>query len=279
MRKLLFLMPFICLLFLLDGCKSKDIPSGSDKSNTKELNDFIASMQSQEIKFHTFSAKLNVNLQMPDKEMSSRVEMKLIKDSALQLSIQPILGIEVFRIELNKDSVKVMDRINKRYVAEGYGKLKEQFMFDFNFYNLQALFINQLFIPGYKEMEGYLYKHFKLERNGLITWLSTKDRMDLNYLFKADNEEKLLATQITDSAGQYKLVWNYANFQSVVSGCLFPCSMEIALMKGESSQGGMDISYSRIQLDRTLNMDFTIPAKYKRITFAQILKAITTKEK
>ena len=277
MKKLLFFVPFIALLLLLNGCKSKNIPTGGEIANTKELNEFVASMQSQEVKFNTLSAKLNVNLQLPDKEMSSRVEMKLVKDSALQLSIQPILGIEVFRIELNKDSVKVMDRINKRYVAEGYSKLKEQFTIDFNFYNLQALFINQLFVPGYKEMDSYLYKHFKLERNGLITWLNTKDKTDLQYLFKADNEEKLLSTQIEDPSGLYKLICNYTNFQPVVSSCLFPHIMEISFMKGNSNQGGMDISYSRIQLDRTLNMDFSIPAKYKRITFAQVLKAITTK--
>lgn len=277
MKKLLFFVPFIALLLLLNGCKSKNIPTGGEIANTKELNEFVASMQSQEVKFNTLSAKLNVNLQLPDKEMSSRVEMKLVKDSALQLSIQPILGIEIFRIELNKDSVKVMDRINKRYVAEGYSKLKEQFTIDFNFYNLQALFINQLFVPGYKEMDSYLYKHFKLERNGLITWLNTKDKTDLQYLFKADNEEKLLSTQIEDPSGLYKLIWNYTNFQPVVSSCLFPRIMEISFMKGNSNQGGMDISYSRIQLDRTLNMDFSIPAKYKRITFAQVLKAITTK--
>ncbi len=277
MKKLLFFVPFIALLLLLNGCKSKNIPTGGEIANTKELNEFVASMQSQEVKFNTLSAKLNVNLQLPDKEMSSRVEMKLVKDSALQLSIQPILGIEVFRIELNKDSVKVMDRINKRYVAEGYSKLKEQFTIDFNFYNLQALFINQLFVPGYKEMDSYLYKHFKLERNGLITWLNTKDKTDLQYLFKADNEEKLLSTQIEDPSGLYKLIWNYTNFQPVVSSCLFPRIMKISFMKGNSNQGGMDISYSRIQLDRTLNMDFSIPAKYKRITFAQVLKAITTK--
>lgn len=277
MKKLLFFVPFIALLLLLNGCKSKNIPTGGEIANTKELNEFVASMQSQEVKFNTLSAKLNVNLQLPDKEMSSRVEMKLVKDSALQLSIQPILGIEVFRIELNKDSVKVMDRINKRYVAERYSKLKEQFTIDFNFYNLQALFINQLFVPGYKEMDSYLYKHFKLERNGLITWLNTKDKTDLQYLFKADNEEKLLSTQIEDPSGLYKLIWNYTNFQPVVSSYLFPRIMEISFMKGNSNQGGMDISYSRIQLDRTLNMDFSIPAKYKRITFAQVLKAITTK--
>ena len=233
MKKLLFFVPFIALLLLLNGCKSKNIPTGGEIANTKELNEFVASMQSQEVKFNTLSAKLNVNLQLPDKEMSSRVEMKLVKDSALQLSIQPILGIEVFRIELNKDSVK--------------------------------------------EMDSYLYKHFKLERNGLITWLNTKDKTDLQYLFKADNEEKLLSTQIEDPSGLYKLIWNYTNFQPVVSSCLFPRIMEISFMKGNSNQGGMDISYSRIQLDRTLNMDFSIPAKYKRITFAQVLKAITTK--
>ena len=117
MKKLLFFVPFIALLLLLNGCKSKNIPTGGEIANTKELNEFVASMQSQEVKFNTLSAKLNVNLQLPDKEMSSRVEMKLVKDSALQLSIQPILGIEVFRIELNKDSVKVMDRINKKDTA------------------------------------------------------------------------------------------------------------------------------------------------------------------
>ena len=277
MKRFLFWMPFIALLLFLNGCKSKDVQSGTGKANIKEMHDFIASMQQHEAKFHSLSAKLNVDLQLPGKEMSSRMEMRLVKDSALQLSIQPLLGIEVFRIELNKDSIKIMDRINKRYVAEEYGSLKGQLRLDFNFYNLQALFINRLFVPGYKKTDSSLYKHFKLERKEGFTWLHTEDNTGLRYAFKADSEEKLLATQISDPAETYELAWNYGNFQTAASSYLFPCKMEVSFLKGESNQGNLDISYSRIQLDRPLNMDFTIPAKYKRITLAQIFKAITTR--
>ena len=35
--------------------------------------------------------------------------MKMVKDSAFQLSVQPFLGIEIFRIELSRDTIKVVD--------------------------------------------------------------------------------------------------------------------------------------------------------------------------
>lgn len=278
MRKtIVFCLPFLIGLLLLSGCKSSKTPIGTYEANTKELNEFVTSMQQQELKFHTFSARLGVDLNIPGKEMSSRVEMKLVKDSVLQLSVQPMLGIEVFRIELSRDSVKALDRLNKQYVAEGYDALKEQFPFDFNFYNLQALFINRLFVPGYQEVDSYLYNHFYLDRQGLTTWLKTQDRQKLNYVFKASNEEKLLSTQIIEPTGVYELAWDYSDFQQVLSPYIFPCNMKISLLKEETSQGDIAIAFSRIQLNRALNMSFSIPAKYKRITFAQILKAITHK--
>lgn len=80
--------------------------------------------------------------------MSSRVDMKMVKDSAFQLSVQPFLGIEIFRIELSRDTIKVVDRMNKRYMIENYSNLQGQTPIEFNFYNLQALFTNHLFIPG-----------------------------------------------------------------------------------------------------------------------------------
>lgn len=276
-KAIIFCLPLLIGLLLLSGCKSSKTTAGTSVANTKELDEFVASMQQRELKFHTFSARLGVDLNIPGNELSSRVEMKLVKDSALQLSIQPILGIEIFRIELSRDSVKALDRMNKQYVAEGYDALKEQFPFDFNFYNLQALFINQLFVPGYQEVDGYLYNHFHLDRQGLTTWLKTQDRQKLNYIFKASNEEKLLSTQITEPAGVYELAWNYSDFQQVVSPYVFPCDMRIALLKDAVSQGDITIAFSRIQLNRALNMTFSIPTKYKRITFAQILKAITVK--
>lgn len=257
------------------GCKSAKVPGGKEKVNTKELKEFVASMQEQEPAFRTFSARLNVDLQMGDKTMGLRVELKLVKDSALQLSVQPFLGIEVFRMELTPDSVKVMDRMNKRYVAEGYTALKEEWPIDFNFYNLQALFVHQLFLPGEQEVEGVHYDQFRLEREGTVTRLHARDRMDLRYCFEANSSEQLLSTLITEGNGRYSLLWKYLSLESQPSvAWLFPLQMQVSFRDEGIRKGGMDIRFSRLQWDKPLNMDFSIPAKYKRITFADIIKMI-----
>lgn len=257
------------------GCKSAKVPGGKEKVNTKELKEFVASMQEQEPAFRTFSARLSVDLQTGDKTMGSRVELKLVKDSALQLSVQPFLGIEVFRMELTPDSVKVMDRMNKRYVAEGYTALKEEWPIDFNFYNLQALFVHQLFLPGEQEVEGVHYDQFRLDREGAITRLHARDRMDLRYCFEVNSSEQLLSTLITEGNGRYSLLWKYLSLEAQPSvAWLFPLQMQVSFRDEGIRKGGMDIRFSRLQWDKPLNMDFSVPAKYKRITFADIIKMI-----
>ena len=257
------------------GCKSAKVPGGKEKVNTKELKEFVASMQEQEPAFRTFSARLSVDLQTGDKTMGSRVELKLVKDSALQLSVQPFLGIEVFRMELTPDSVKVMDRMNKRYVAEGYTALKEEWPIDFNFYNLQALFVHQLFLPGEQEVEGVHYDQFRLDREGAIPRLHARDRMDLRYCFEANSSEQLLSTLITEGNGRYSLLWKYLSLEAQPSvAWLFPLQMQVSFRDEGIRKGGMDIRFSRLQWDKPLNMDFSVPAKYKRITFADIIKMI-----
>ena len=275
-KSITHILPLLLMagLFLLNSCKTTKTPGTSGKASTKALDEFVASMQEQEVQFHTLSARLSVDLNTSDKSIGSRVEMKLVKDSALQLSVQPFLGIEIFRIELSTDSIKLLDRMNKRYFAEDYTGFRGQLPIDFNFYNLQALFLNQLFLPGEKEVDDFLYNHFKLDREGMITSLHTEDRMDLHYLFKADNEEKLLSTRISDKIDRYALLWQYADFQVTEGQKLFPQRMEVSLLEEGKSKGGMSIYYSRMQWNKALKMEFQIPSKYKRVTLDQILKSL-----
>ena len=113
---------------------------------------FFRSVEEQAFRFRTLTARLNVDLEVGGRVMSSRVDLKMVKDSAFQLSVQPFLGIEIFRMELSRDSIKVLDRMNRRYMAENYEKLRGQTPIEFNFYNLQALFTNRLFLPGEAEL-------------------------------------------------------------------------------------------------------------------------------
>lgn len=210
--------------------------------------------------------------------MSSRVDLKMVKDSAFQLSVQPFLGIEVFRAEFTVDSIKVVDRMNKRYVAERYADLKGQTPIEFNFYNLQALFTNHIFLPGKQYIEPKQFKRFKLNQEGSTAEIKIKDSIGLLYTFFADGEEKLLSTYITDPSEQYALQWDYTDFR-LTEGQPFPMLMDVQVLANGSSQGGIAFRFSRIQTNIPVNLDFSIPAKYKRITFAQIIKSISNSQK
>lgn len=275
MNKVSFLLACFCLIALsFTGCKSTKKVGTVEASGAKAHNEFFTLMQEQAFKYETLTARLNVDLHLPGNSMSSRVDLKMIKDSAFQLSVQPFLGIEVFRAEISVDSVKVIDRMNKRYVAENYANLKGQTPIEFNFYNLQALFTNQLFLPGQQEISPKQYRRFKLKQEGAVSRIEVKDVIGLLYTFVADGEEKILSTHIAEPSVRYALQWDYADFR-LADGHPFPMKMDVQVMKEGISQGGLTFHFSRLQTNVPVKMDSSIPAKYKRITLAQILRSLS----
>lgn len=265
---------FLLFALILTGCKSTKKVGTVEPGTAKAHNEFFTLMEEQAFRYQTLSARLNVDLNLPGNNLSSRVDLKMVKDSAFQLSVQPFLGIEIFRIEISVDSIKVIDRMNKRYVADNYANLKGQTPIEFNFYNLQALFTNRLFLPGQQDISPKQYNRFKLTQEGAEAEIQAKDAIGLLYTFIADGEEKILATRISAPSDTYSLQWDYTDFR--LSGKqIFPMKMDAQVMANGTSQGGITLNFSRLQTDVPVNMEFSIPAKYNRITLAQIIKSLT----
>ena len=122
-------LALMCLVMLavLAGCKSSRKATGEGGAEAKEGRALLEAVEEGALEFHTLSARLSADLKLQDgKELGSRVELKMVRDSMIQLSVQPFLGIEVFRLELTTDTVRLIDRMGKRYVAERYSGLLEQ---------------------------------------------------------------------------------------------------------------------------------------------------------
>lgn len=276
MRRDYFLTLLLCgglLLSVLTGCKSSKRVGTVESARVKAHNEFFQSMEERSFRFRTLTARLNVELDIPGKQLSARVDMRMVKDSALLLSVQPFLGIEIFRVELGRDTIKVVDRLNKRYMVENYSELRGQTPIEFNFYNLQALFTNHLFIPGERGVSRAHYDRFRLNQEGAMAEIKAKDAMGLSYTFRADGEEKLLSTYVADPSDRYALRWSYEDFR-LVGQQPFPMLMDVRVLRNGSAEGGVRIGYSRIQLDEPVKLDFSIPSKYKRITFEQVIKGV-----
>ena len=136
----------IGLVFWLAACKSPAGTVVTDIGIMKTEEAFFSSVLERSFRFNTLSARLRLDFTGQQQEFSSRVQLKMIYNDRMQLSFLPFLGIEVFRIELTDDSVKILDRMNKRYMVDTYDNIKGKTDIDFNFRNLQALFTNQMFV-------------------------------------------------------------------------------------------------------------------------------------
>jgi hypothetical protein len=263
------------MVCLFAACKS---PSGTTTSSTEIMKTeeaFFVSVLDHSFRFKTLSTRMKLDFSGMQNEFSSRVHLKMIYNDCLQLSVQPILGIEMIRIEMTNDSIKILDRMNKRYMADSYENLKGETKIDFNFQNLQALFTNRMFIPGEDEISTKHYRHFRISKNNNLAELKLKDRNGSFYTFMADGEEKLLSTTI-ENKNKQTLTWDYSDFQRIDKQ-RFPMKMTTRLSSGNQTQGTAIFTFSLPEINNPLKMDFNIPSGYTRVTLEQIINSLRKK--
>lgn len=183
-RACFYLMSLLAAMALLVGCKSSKKAVEGETVQEKSRKALFQSLEANAFRYETMTARLNMTLRLPGKELSSRVDLRLARDSALQLSVQPFLGVELFRVELTTDSVRILDRVNKRYLVENYANFLAQIQGP-NYYNFQALFTNHLFLLGKRAVGPADYRSFEYARGSLgrvggerATWraLDLRDR-------------------------------------------------------------------------------------------------------
>lgn len=259
------------LLFVLSGCKSSEKVGTVASKGAKAHAAFFDAMQEKAFQFETLNARMNAEILLSGQPMHSRVDMKMIKDSILSLSVLPALGIEIFRVVIDRDSVKIIDRMNRRYLAESHTRMKEQTPISFNYNNLQSLFINHLFFPGEEQVTSALYPRFLLNQAGSAAEIQARDKSGLTYTFQADGEEKLLSTSIADSSESYALQWLYSDFR-IIESQPFPMRMDVNLFQKGKSKGGITLGFSRVETNTPVTIEANIPTKYKRVTFTEIKK-------
>src|SRR4029453_6343563 len=70
--------------------------------------------------FSAMTAKGDIEFNSADNSTSLSFHMRMKRDSAIWLSVSPLLGIEAVRILLTRDSVKALDKLNNIYYSDGY---------------------------------------------------------------------------------------------------------------------------------------------------------------
>lgn len=116
--------------------------------------------------------------------------LRVKRNDVVQLSLS-LLGFEVGRMEFTPADVLIIDRVNKQYVRAPYSQVSFLRTAQLDFYALQSLFWNELFVPGQTSAAGSLQR-FRAASAGSHTLLTLPDAPRLAYEFLTVTESGLI---------------------------------------------------------------------------------------
>lgn len=277
-KKYGYLLFLAAIIVLFNGCRTSR-QSSSIALTKMERNKRIESIQSQTVPFNTLSSSLRFSLKLGMKKntVSSTAQLRIIKDKIIQLSLRmPILGTELARAIITPEQIIIFDRINRRYVSESIQKL--QSMTSFDFYSLQALFTNQLFVAGKSSISPQDYNTFAWNEDEYHVKLNNTDNQGIHYDFVSDFTNRIIQTEMYKDKKKFNVNWLYKDFGLTSTNRLFPMKMTMELTVPDDLIT-LNLSFNNVDIDSDFNIDTTIPNRYQQVGIEEVIKLIQSYSK
>jgi len=119
----------ITLVLLFVACKSgrpitltnREVPARSAEKIIERL------LARDTLQARYYTAKAGVEIEVADEHKSFKAQVKSVRDSAAWISVVPALGIEVARVLLTGDSLKMLDKLHDQYFVGDTAAAKKRF--------------------------------------------------------------------------------------------------------------------------------------------------------
>lgn len=221
------------------------------------IRSVLGAVRSGHINFTTFSAKLGVDYKGSDgKGHDLNANIKMYKDSAIWLSVNAILGIEALRVLVTKDSVKMLNKLEKTYAARGISFLQEATSLPLDLHTLQELIIGN---PVYLDSNIVRYN-----RSGNTIALVSLGRLFKNIASFSSADTSIVHSKLTDTDPFRNRTADliYTEYETK-TGVRFSTNRQINV----SERGHLDIKldFKNYTFNDKVSFPFSVPKNYPRL--------------
>ena len=265
----------VLLVLAFSSCSTSKLNKKSHFIEGMTEVEYVERMLEDEGGCPAFTAKMTLSVGQGRKS-ATKVSgtLRIKKNEVIQISIAPLLGIEVARVEITPDGVLVVDRMNKRYVKSSFRDIGALANVGLDFHALQSLFLNELFLPGKDGLSVRDVSAFdvKVEPDAVVLNVRKKSKR-LTYRFRTQAPEALLKETCIGLAGtSYQLSWKYDDF-SKLGQKQFPALMDVTVNGGEQPVQAA-FRLSRLSTDSSWKTHTEVSSKYKKVEWEDILKML-----
>lgn len=268
----------IALPLMLASCHSKKQVTEEPKPLSQsqiEQNEFLLKVKNNTVQKMFVTSKLKFTVEMGDRKMTLTGNMRMKRDDVIQLQLMAFGFVEAGRLEFTNDYVLVMDRVNKQYLKTPYRNVAFLRNSGINFHTLQALFWNELFLPGQEGVDSTMFQRFATTRGGDEVIISLEEEgSKMNYSWLANDKTgqiKMANIAYRDRIkGNTQLNWDYLEFAKM-GNQQFPSDMTVTLTTQDKElKLGIKLNY----LDNKSEWETrtVVSDKYHQVTIEEILQ-------
>ena len=269
----------VALPLVFTACGSRKKVVKEEAPITPEMQskiDFIARVndRAQTTKFLTSKVKFSVEVGQQKLTLTGNLKMK--RDDVIRLQLMAFGFVEAGRIELTKDYVLIMDRINKQYLKAPWMSVDFLRNSGITFSTLQSLFWNELFRPSVVTVEKHAtdsIADYNLLDSGDDMIISLEQgKMDYSWLASRNDAIIKMANILYKDRfnGNSQLNWDYDQFEKL-NKSLFPRKSAITLTTKEKEvKLGMTLSYIGAETEWETRTE--ISNKYREVSVDEILR-------
>lgn len=211
----------------------------------------------QELDFTYISIKSKIDLKEAHKNTNATALVRIKKDSVIWFNLTGTLGVQGMRGMITRDSVKIINRVDKEYQVYSIKEVATEFNFPIDFELIQSMIVGNM--PKPKEQDDYI----KMQSGKFVIRQNIEDILIDNYVDR--DIMKLVEVNVLEKSTNNSLKLLYKDFKEI-NDQAFPFSSFISLIHhnefGEL-ETQLTINHSKVEVsDTPLKFPFNIPKKY-----------------
>ena len=258
----------IALTLLLTACgtfkKAANIPDTVPTTPTTTADsDPIDAVISTLGDWQTMQTGGNISLNAGS-SFSSSIQMRMVKDEAIYISLRPLLGIEVGKLVITADSLYAVDKVHKRYIAEKVSILTSGIPVTVS--DVQDIFLGRPFIIGKGTINEEAKSAISATREGnTIILTPSENYKGYGYAFTLDKNCRITSLDIVkagSTTADYQV--KYSDVRGTKAGNIAHGIDANATV--DKKKISFSLSYKNIEWNDNVKIDRSIPNGYKRMS-------------
>lgn len=276
MKKFLLLITTTILL-IVTGCKSSKTTTQGNEDNINFVSETILQETAKAYStWNTVSTSGRISISGAA-SFSTPMQLKMVKNKCIYISIRPILGIEAAKVFINSDSAVVVNKLNKVYTSIELHDFAHILPIDIN--ALQDILLAKVFSLNYGTLSSDNLNKFTISEdilnNGfLIAPRNKSNKFSYEFLLNKNKQVTALNVYPSASTKQYSAV--YSNHATTSAGSEAENINISTTIKDKELSLELYLNSSKTKWDSPVEETISLNKSYRKVSIMEFLSILKT---